>query len=251
MSDLTVDPALPTSVDTDPGGDDPGTPSEEHVLDLNEFADFRIPVKVNGEETLVPIAEAISGYSRTQDYTQKTQALAAEREQIAQAAALQAALEEDPAATLAVLQAIYGQDAAPDGAADDPELEPWERDLAEVKQRFADMDTQAAMQAMEQELLAIQQADGTDPNELLKFATEQNIPRVDWAHAVYVSTLTPEQRAANMAKVAEIQRTTTKAEDSFIAPGGGASASGTQPHVDPPRDPREAAMRAMAELGMV
>ena len=128
MSDLTVHPDDPTTlddVDTSEGGDTDGTPSNEPVLNLDEYADFRIPVKVNGEEVLVPLTEAISGYSRTQDYTQKTQALAAEREAVAQAAALQAALDEDPTATLAVLQAIYATDTST--TVDEPaaELEPW------------------------------------------------------------------------------------------------------------------------------
>jgi sulfur carrier protein ThiS len=254
MSDLMVNPDDPTTltdVDTSEGGEPDGTPSNEPVLNLDEYADFRIPVKVNGEEVLVPLQEAISGYSRTQDYTQKTQALASEREAVAQAAALQAALEEDPAATLAVLQAIYGSDTPSPEGEPDTELEPWERDLQDIKARFTQMDEAAAMAAMEQELLVIQQADGTDPNELLKFAAEKQIPNLEIAHLAYLGTLTQEQRAANLAKIPRPERSTTKDQDGFIAPGSGSSAAGSQPATTPPRDAREAALRAMSELGMV
>ena len=252
MSDLMVDPEDPAIADTSQGGDPDGTPSTEPVLNLDEYADFRIPVKVNGEEVLVPLKEAISGYSRTQDYTQKTQALAAEREAVAQAAALQAALEADPTATLAVLGAIYGSDTSGDPAESDTELEPWERDLQDMKQRFSQMDEAAAMAAMEQELLAIQQADGTDPNELLSFAADRQIPNLEIAHLAYLGTLTQEQRAANLAKVQSAEaRETTKAQHAFIAPGSGSSAAGNQPTTTPPRNAREAALRAMTDLGMV
>jgi hypothetical protein len=251
MSDLTVDPEFPADADTFEGGDTDGTPSNEPVLNLDEYADFRIPVKVNGEEVLVPLKEAVSGYSRTQDYTQKTQALAAEREAVAQAAALQAALEADPTATLAVLGAIYGSDTSGEPGEVDAELEPWERDLNDIKQRFTQMDEAAAMAAMEQELLAIQQADGTDPNELLSFAADRQIPSLEIAHLAYLGTLTQEQRAANLAKVqAAQQRTTTKAEDAFVAPGSGSSVAGNQPNTTPPRSAREAALRAATELGV-
>lgn len=47
--------------------------------DPAQHGQMLVPVKVDGVETLVPIEEIRSGYSRTKDYTQKTQALAEER----------------------------------------------------------------------------------------------------------------------------------------------------------------------------
>ena len=41
-----------------------------------------VTVKVNGEERQVPLAEAIAGYSRTEDYKAKTAAVAEERRQV-------------------------------------------------------------------------------------------------------------------------------------------------------------------------
>jgi hypothetical protein len=52
-------------------------PPEEAILQS------LVPVKVDGVEQKVTVAEALAGYSRTQDYTRKTMAVAEERKEIA------------------------------------------------------------------------------------------------------------------------------------------------------------------------
>ena len=56
----------------------PDTP----ILELDEYADYRVPIKLDGEELQIPLSEAIAGYQRQADYTRKTQELSQQREEI-------------------------------------------------------------------------------------------------------------------------------------------------------------------------
>ena len=61
---------------------DPETGSEETNEDDNEGSNQTYTVRVDGEEVQVTIDELLSGYSRTQDYTRKTMALADQRKSL-------------------------------------------------------------------------------------------------------------------------------------------------------------------------
>lgn len=61
--------------DDEEGEDDDSTPQEVDP-------ESKIKVKINGEESEVTVAELRDGYSRTQDYTQKSQKLAEESRQV-------------------------------------------------------------------------------------------------------------------------------------------------------------------------
>jgi hypothetical protein len=69
---------------------------EVQYLDYDQDSDNNVTVKVNGEDQTVPLREALDGYSRTQDYTAKTQAAA-------EAIRLQEALDSDPGLTVQIL----------------------------------------------------------------------------------------------------------------------------------------------------
>ena len=86
-----------------------GEPREYFAWD--EHADKPVRLTVDGEEIEVPLAEALNGYQRQADYTRKTQELSQQRQQVQFAAALQEALDKDPAATVELLQKHYGIDA--------------------------------------------------------------------------------------------------------------------------------------------
>jgi hypothetical protein len=81
----------------------PDTPT----LNVQEYSNHRVPVKLDGEELQVPLSEAIAGYQRQADYTRKTQELSQQREKVEFASTLQAALENNPAATLGLLSQHY------------------------------------------------------------------------------------------------------------------------------------------------
>lgn len=79
-----------------------------NFLDPNEVADRYVRVKIDGEEVEVPFGEALQGYSRTADYTRKTQQLAQQRQEAEFGIALQRALQANPEATIQLLAQQMG-----------------------------------------------------------------------------------------------------------------------------------------------
>lgn len=82
------------------------TPRE--YLDVDSAGDHYVRVRVDGEELEVPLKEALQGYSRTADYTRKTQTLAQERQAAEYALTLQRALQAQPEETLGLLARQFG-----------------------------------------------------------------------------------------------------------------------------------------------
>ena len=81
----------------------------KNYLDVDEVADRYVRVKVDGEERRgSPHRSACQGYSRTADYTRKTQELAHQRQQAEYALAVQRALQAQPEETLRLLARQYG-----------------------------------------------------------------------------------------------------------------------------------------------
>ncbi len=214
------------------------TPAEAaaRMLDLNEFGDYVVTAKVDGEEVVVPVAEAIAGYQRTQDYTRKTQEVAAARAQLqaeaqahAEAMAIAEALATDPEGTIKVLQEWYAADTTQNDA-DLDDLDPLEREIKEVRgwidareQEAADA---AAAAALEADLTSMQERYGIDPGELLQFAVVNEIPNLEWAYAVMqqsreaaTTQVHQEQEQAEAARAADKQ-------EAVVVEGGAGLASG-------------------------
>ena len=141
-----------TSVNTEA----PDTPT----LSVEEYSNYRVPIKVDGEELQVPLTEAIAGYQRQADYTRKTQELSQQREQFQFASALSEALENDPKATIDLLSQHYGisraqaqqmvQDAEPEY------LDPTEARYRDLDQRIASFEDYQSQQAIEREIQGLQ-----------------------------------------------------------------------------------------------
>lgn len=77
-------------------------------LDVELYNRHTVTVKIDGVETKVPIAEAVAGYQTQAAATRKFQELAAQKEQLGWAAAIRAALDNDPRGTLQLLSDHYG-----------------------------------------------------------------------------------------------------------------------------------------------
>ena len=103
---------------------------EQELFDYTEVGDKFVKLQVDGEEVLVPVKEALAGYQRQADYTRKTQELSEQRKSIEYAAALQEALQNDPANTLRLLQEQYGVVAEPE---EDLWQDPTEKSLKEME----------------------------------------------------------------------------------------------------------------------
>lgn len=77
---------------------------EYDYLDIDDdLASKHVKIKVDGEEVSVSLSEALQGYSRTQDYTRKTQELSEQRKQADQALRLQQAFATNPGMTVRIL----------------------------------------------------------------------------------------------------------------------------------------------------
>jgi hypothetical protein len=138
------------------------------VLQVDEYADYKVPVRVDGQEMFVPLAEAVQGYQRQADYTRKTQEVAQQRQELQVVAAIKQALDNDPEGTLQALSEHYGVGVAPRGAqpaaVEDPYSD-WGFDgttsapdprLSQLEQRIALFEKAQAQQQLEAEISRLQ-----------------------------------------------------------------------------------------------
>jgi hypothetical protein len=176
---VDVDPQEATDGDGQFTTDQPveDAPPREY-LDLDSARDRYVRVKVDGEDVEVPLGEALSGYSRTADYTRKTQELAAQRQQAEHALAVQRALQAQPAMALQLLAQQYGvtlpsqtQPASPadedfDFGGADRYQDPMERRLAQIEQQNQQLAQQwqqrQADEQLRQAVSGLQQRYGID-----------------------------------------------------------------------------------------
>jgi hypothetical protein len=228
MSDIDPGPA-PGAEDVAPAdtggqGEAEATP-EPQYLDSGEYGNHLVRVKIDGEERAVPLSEAIGGYSRQEDYTRKTQALAEQQRQAQFAITLAQALESNPQETLRILQSQYAQQ--------EPEPEPdWTDDpiggrLAQYEQRLARWEEQQASNELREAVGFLQARYGDDfnPQEVVQRAAAQN--RLD-LEAVYKEIAFDRywqgQQAANQVKLSEEQeRINAKTQAGNVHSGTGAT----------------------------
>lgn len=153
------------------------------VLDLSEYSDHYVTVKVDGEEVRVPLSEAVAGYSRQADYTRKTQELASQKQELQWASAIRQALESDPASTLDLLSNHYGisRNDARQMVEDDPFLtdfgidDPVDKRLQEIDRRVSAFEQVQAQQRLQDEIVRLQTKYGEDfdPQEVVSAALAQ------------------------------------------------------------------------------
>lgn len=167
------------SLDADPGAAAPaeaeapdiGTSTEAEAppaappdfLDTDQYGSHHVRLRVDGADVEVPLSEALQGYSRQADYTQKTQELAQQRAEAQFALTLQKALENNPEATLRLLQEQYGpQPSAEDGGDEDWLADPAEARFKEYDQRLQQHEQWRADQELQTALRVLQQQYGED-----------------------------------------------------------------------------------------
>ena len=135
------------------------TEEDIDLFDYTQYNDNFVRLQVDGEEVVVPLKEALAGYQRQADYTRKTQELSEQRKQIQYAAALQEALEKDPATTLQLLSETYGLTNQTSND-DDWEMNDWEdpstQQLKSLEQRIAIFEQEKAMSELERTIESLQ-----------------------------------------------------------------------------------------------
>jgi len=180
-------------------------------------------VKVDGHEVEVTLEEALAGYQRQASYTQGTQALAAEKQRLAEAEALYDLIQADPRAALAQLNEAFGDEGGPDLE----DLDPLERDVLELKS-FADQQRAAQQEAaVDAEFNAVK-AKYNDPDldviDLLNHAVKIKAETLDDA---YKNLHADEWREAAQARQAAEDAVAIEAKRQAIVVDGGSSRSTT------------------------
>lgn len=172
------------------------TEPEYEYLDIDDDLGSRyVRVPVDGEEQSVPLREALQGYQRQADYTRKTQEVARQREEAANALQLQRAFQANPGMTVQILadragmsvQEFLGLSTAQQqqqiAAAEDEYIDPLEVALAQerqareaLEQRFlqreADEQLRQALTGLRQQF----QIDDEQAREVVGVAYQMGLP---------------------------------------------------------------------------
>jgi hypothetical protein len=224
----------------DSGGDadtdaTPEAPPE--YFDADQYAGHHVRLKVDGEELDVPLSEALQGYSRTADYTRKTQALAEQQRQAQYAITLAQALENNPQATMRLLQEQYGIAATPQSATEEDDdwlADPTDLKLREYDERIQQFESYKADQELQTALRVLQQqfGDDFDPNAVVGHAVATG--RMDLAN-IHKEMMFDRQWQQRQAQAeAERRRATDEAKRTAAKAGmtphqgGGASAASVE-----------------------
>ncbi len=218
-------------------------PQRQYVSDdLNEHY---VKFKVDGEDVELPLSEALQGVMRQQDYTRKTQGVAAERERLQRAEAVFTALERDPSATIQALNEVYGLQ---EEDADDSDLDPVEARFARLERAEQDRQQQSQIQAIESEMSELHVTHGDfDEDALVNHAVQYNLPNLEVAYA----HMTMRQQAVDAAEAAKRQRVeaATKAKREAAVVEGGAHRQGVARVASSKPSLREAWQAAKQSVG--
>lgn len=229
------------------------------ILSVDEYANYKVPVKLDGEELQVPLSEAIAGYQRQADYTRKTQELAQQRQEFEFANAISAALERDPEATIDLLSKHYGVSRAKaaqmvEDGEDFADLDPVEARYRELDQRLASFEEQQSQQqvAAEVERLKSKYQD-FDVKEVVTAALKvgsndlegvyKQIAFDKMMHKAQVEAAAAERQAQTEQAVIEAKR-----QAAVVDGGSSATASTTNESFEPIRSVSEAWAAAKRQL---
>lgn len=203
-------------------------------------------IKVKGAEKSVTRDELVRLAQQGEDYTQKTQALAAERELAASYKELEKAFAKDPQGTLASLAEAYGITPQADIEA----MDPLEKELHELKTWRRNVEAESRQQAVKAELASVKQtydhAD-LDEGELLAYAVEHRSPNLDDAYR----SMFWDRRPGKTSPKVESKQAKVAAKRSAPAVSGGAKRAGgvNTPGASDHMSIREAYLAAVAEFG--
>ncbi len=199
--------------------------------------------------------EAVSGYQRQADYTRKTQQLAEERRQVQFAQAIQQALDNDPAATIELLQSHYGVNFNQATEDEDLYVDPVEQQYRQLESRIRSFEEQQAFLELERTIGNLQQKYGEefDANEVVATALATGSTDLESIHKQLAYDKIRQQQLVNQKVQQENERKTAqvtqaKRESSVIA--GGSSAKNTTPDTQPVTSFRDAFTAAKKQLGI-
>lgn len=240
MSDINNDASASTEV-IDPIVEDgqveelgeAGVIEEPDFFDYTDVADKVVKIQVNGEEVTVPLQEALAGYQRQADYTRKTQELSEQKKQVQYASALQEALQNDPAATLQLLQQQYGLNVQPE---EEEWMDPAEKQFRSLEQRIAAFEQSKAMDELQRTIESLQSKYGEDfnPDEVVAKALATGSTDLEAIFKQVTFDKVYSKASESSKKLADEQaRVQAKRSATIVSTGssskGGSPASTTQP----------------------
>ena len=234
----------------------PSTP----VLSIEEYSNYRVPVKLDGEELEVPLSEALAGYQRQADYTRKTQELAQQKEQFQFATALQSALDNDPAATIDLLSKHYGisRQAVTEMIADGEDfdsLDPVEQKYRELDQRIASFEDYQSKQEIEREVQRLKSKyEDFNINEVVSAALRLNSTDLEGTYKQIafdkmMAKSELERQARDVQQQKENALLESKRQASVVSGGSSATASTTSESFEPITSVAEAWAAAKRQMG--
>jgi hypothetical protein len=230
----------------------PDTPT----LNVQEYSNHRVPVKLDGEELQVPLSEAIAGYQRQADYTRKTQELSQQREKIEFASTLQAALENNPAATLSLLSQHYSVQNTPQvDPIEEESLTQEERKIRELDKRVASFEEFQNQQQIEKEIANLQtKYSDFDVKEVVSNALRMNTTDLEGTYKQLafdkiVAQSKIETAAKERLKQADDGVLEAKRAASVVSGGSSATSSTTTEKAAPIKSVSEAWAAAKRQMG--
>jgi hypothetical protein len=201
---------------------------EYDFLSLDENADRYVTVKVDGEEVVVPLSEALAGYQRQADYTRKTQEISEQKKSIQTAAALQEALANNPMETLQLLQEHYGITQSVQSDEEDIWQDPLVKELNEIKAWKRDLEYKQTLSEVEKEIQSLEGKYGEDFNreEVIAKALATGSTDLEATFKmIHFDRIFQEKKKATQQVAATKQRTNEKRKAQVVS--GSSSSSGT------------------------
>jgi hypothetical protein len=160
-------------------GDPPAAPPAEaapapQYLDIDQFGDYLVKVKIDGSEQELPFSKVRDGLMMQEAFTRRTQELAEERRALRQADALVAALDRDPAATIQQLSEVYDLD--PASGFQPVERTPEEIQFRQQQAQLAAQQQQLNRQRIEAEIATLKSQYGDlDVQATARYASENGL----------------------------------------------------------------------------
>ena len=225
---------------TESVSESPNTP----ILSVEEYSNYRVPIKLDGEDLEVPLSEALAGYQRQADYTRKTQELAQQKEQFQFATALQSALDNDPAATIELLSKHYGisRQAVSEMIADGEDfdsLDPTEQKYRELDKRLASFEDYQSKQEIEREVQRLKSKyEDFNINEVVTTALRVNSTDLEGTYKQIafdkmMAKAELERQAREVQQQKENSLLESKRQASVVSGGSSATASTTSESFEP------------------
>lgn len=268
-----ADPAPVGTTETEGTAEITDPAPERQFVEVDDPDNRYVRVKVAGEDREIPFSEAVRGYSRTEDYTQKTQEAARLREEAAYGLRIQQAMQRDPELALQILAREHGiqlpgQPAQQAPVEQVPEFDdPLERQLYEertARQKLEErLDQQELDRQLERSIGGLKSTfniGDDDVTEVLQIAYQHNLgvetfPMI-WKQVAYdrlVQRWNAEQAAKAAGERTTVDRQTAAAAASQVVSSGTHGGNGLTNEVDVSQQhmtPRQAIELAFDSLGL-